>query len=99
MASHQQLDEGTLGGLLRIIVSIATILALYTGMTWYVFHIYFGQIMAKMVIFDQHVTSSAEWKMKHSEDSGILKQKVDDIDVRVTTLEAKGHMSRNTIIR
>lgn len=97
MTSHQQLDEGTLGGLLRIIVSIATILTLYTGMTWYVFHIYFGQVMAKMNLFDQHVTASTEWKMKHSEEGGILKQKVDDIDTRVTTLEAKSHIPRNTM--
>lgn len=96
---QQQIDAGALGGLLKIIVSIATIIALYTGMTWYVFHIYFGQVMTKLAVFDQYIADSNAWKFDHSKETGKFEQKISDIDKRVNMLEAVVRIDKNSIIR
>jgi hypothetical protein len=85
--THHQMDEGEVGGLLRIIGSIATIIALYTGMTWYVFHIYFGQVMVKLSAVEQHIQASAEWKMNHSKEDGSMQEKIVSLEKRVDGVE------------
>lgn len=85
--SFQQIDAGEIGGLLRIIGSIATIIALYTGMTWYVFHIYFGQVMSKLTVVETEIHASAQWKIEHSKQEGITQERVAELDKRVGVLE------------
>lgn len=80
--------------LIKLLGSIATILAIYTGLNWFVVNLYFNSLSTQMTNMNSHLVAVEDWRSKSESQIAVVEHRVGVLEGRSGVVQTKGKLTK-----